>query len=175
MSGGDDSPVLACELFSGGYSGWMQVMRRLSRLGYPFAHKLALDVERDCCETFCKAHGIERIIGPESFVWGHDSLPRSLVVNGDISEHASNHLFSNHAFDIAVISPPCSPWSYASSFPGLMRADGRLTLHAWGLLSILKPRVLVMEMVSGMREHQHWKIIRSFVLWCGIPFVGHEP
>lgn len=50
-------------------------------------------------------------------------------------------------------------------FPWIDGADGRLTLHAWGLLSILKPHVVVMEMVSGTREHQHWKIIRSFILW----------
>ena len=94
VSGGDDSPVLACELFAGGCSGWTQAMRRLSRLGYPFAHRLALDVERDCCETFCKAHGIEHIIGPESFVWDHDSLPRSLVVNGDISRKLASASWS---------------------------------------------------------------------------------
>ena len=52
-------------------------------------------------------------------------------------------------------------------FPWIDGADGRLTLHAWGLLSILKPHVVVMEMVSGTREHQHWKIIRSFILWRG--------
>ena len=52
-------------------------------------------------------------------------------------------------------------------FPWIDGADGRLTLHAWGLLSILKPHVVVMEMVSGTREHQHWKLIRSFILWCG--------
>lgn len=40
-------------------------------------------------------------------------------------------------------------------FPWIDGADGRLTLHAWGLLSILKPHVVVMEMVSGTREHQH--------------------
>ena len=107
------------------------------------------------------------MLGPDNFVWGSDPLPKSLVVHGDVIDHAWNHLFSNHMFDLAMLSPPCPPWSFASSLPGLLRADGRLTLHAWGLLSVLRPRIAVMEMVSGMHEHPHWPIIWNFIRWCG--------
>ena len=164
---GDDSPVVACELFSGGYSGWTQSMRRLSQLGFQIDHKLAIDIEKECCETFCRSHGIEHMLGPESFVWGHMPLPKSIMVHGDISKQAWIHLLSNVRFDLAVMSPPCPAWSFAASMPGLLRADGRLTLHAWGILSLLRPRVVVMEMVSGMHEHPHWILIKRFIRWCG--------
>ena len=48
---GDDSPVSACELFSGGYSGWTQGMRRLSQLGFKIDRRIAVDIDECCCET----------------------------------------------------------------------------------------------------------------------------
>lgn len=44
--------VVSCEAFSGGYSGWSQTMRRLSAMGYPFDHRIAVDQDELCAETF---------------------------------------------------------------------------------------------------------------------------
>ena len=66
--------------------------------------------------------------------------------------HGWKHLFSNEAFDLLVMSPPCPAWSYAAMQQGLLRPDGRLTLHAWGLVNLLRPRIVLMEMVSGMKR-----------------------
>ena len=164
---GDDSKAVVFELFSGGFSGWTQAMRRLTELGHPFEHKAAIDIDQVCCETFCRSHGIERLIGPSDFTWGRDQLPPSLMIHGDVSEHKWLHLLSNVLFDVGIMSPPCPAWSFATTLPGLLREDGRLSLHAWGVMSLIAPRVVVMEMVAGMKDHPHWPLVRQFIQWAG--------
>ena len=65
------------------------------------------------------------------------------------------------------MSPPCPPWSLASLQQGLYKDEGRLSLHAYGLVNLLRPKIVLMEMVAGMKDHPHWGIIREFMIWCG--------
>ena len=143
--------IVSCEAFSGGYSGWSQAMRRLTELGYPFDHRIAVDHDELCAETFMKSHGFQHRVGPFAYVWGTEPMPEHLFVVGDMMSHEWKHLFTNTAFDLMVMSPPCPPWSFASLHQGLSKMEGRLTLHAWGLAHLLQPRIVLMEMVSGIR------------------------
>ena len=159
--------VVTCEAFSGGYSGWSQAMRRLSEVGYPFAHRVAVDQDEICAETFMRSHGFQHRVGPLSYVWGTEPLPDHLFVVGDMMSHGWKHLLSNVSYDLLVMSPPCPPWSLASLQQALAKMEGRLTLHAWGLAHVLQPRVVLMEMVSGMKNHDDWKVVRDFIRWAG--------
>eukprot|EP00435_Cladocopium_sp_Y103_P060985 s320_g22.t1 len=161
------SDTVACEIFSGGYSGWSQAMRCLTRNGFPFNHKLAVDHDLHAMEAFMKSHGFVDSLGPERFDWGRTALPNSLFICADAMLHGWNHMFSNTAYDVMVLSPPCPPWSFASLQQGLLKEEGRLTLHGWGLAGLLKPKVVVMEMVNGMKDHCHWRLIREMILWLG--------
>ena len=159
--------VVTCEFFSGGFSGWSQSMRKLTELGYPFSHRIAVDNDSISALAFRRSHGFQHAIGPDEFVWGTDPLPPALFIEADMMLHTWKHLMSNDAYDLLVMSPPCPPWSLAASQQGLGRAGGRLTLHAWGVANILRPRIILMEMVAGMKDHAHWRIIRDFILWAG--------
>eukprot|EP00435_Cladocopium_sp_Y103_P014540 s2444_g3.t1 len=159
--------TIACEAFAGGYSGWTQAMRCLTRNGFPFSHRLAIDNDPFAMEAFMKSHGFEASVGPERFDWGRNAIPENLFIYGDIMLHGWYHLFSNTAFDVMMLSPPCPPWSYASLQQGLLKEEGRLTLHGWGLAGLLKPKVVLMEMVNVMKDHCHWKLIRELILWFG--------
>eukprot|EP00435_Cladocopium_sp_Y103_P002187 s2876_g1.t1 len=163
----NDGRTTACEAFSGGYSGWTQAMRCLSKNGFPFCHKIAIDCDQHAMEAFMKSHGFTCSVGPERFDWGRSAIPDHLFIHADIMLHGWYHLFSNTAFDVMMLSPPCPPWSYASLQQGLLKEEGRLTLHGWGLVGMLKPKVVLMEMVGGMKDHCHWKLIRELILWFG--------
>ena len=65
------------------------------------------------------------------------------------------------------MSPPCPAWSKATTCPGISRHEGRLTLYAWALLNLIRPRVACMEMVGSMRGHEHWPLVKSMILWAG--------
>ena len=38
-------------------------------------------------------------------------------------------------YDLATASPPCPPWSLATSCPGLLKHEGRLRLHGLGIIN----------------------------------------
>ena len=139
------SDLVTCEIFSGGFSGWSHAMRKLSELGYPFAHKIAVDIEPQAAEAFMRSHGFHVSLGPETYVWGTDDLPDKIFIEGDVTCHSWKHLFSNAAYDLMCMSPPCPPWSFASMQQGLGKLEGRLTLHAWGLARLLRPRIVLMD------------------------------
>ena len=64
--------VISCELFSGGYSGWSQAMRRLTDLGHPFSHRIAVDNDHDAAMAFRRSHDFLSSVGPDTFVWGSE-------------------------------------------------------------------------------------------------------
>ena len=163
----DQSSYVTCELFSGGFSGWSHVFRRLTAMQYNMLHRIAVDIDEVASEAFCRSHGFQHWVGPHDMTWDQDELPDRMFVIGDITDHRWLHLFSDEQFDIAVMSPPCPPWSKATSCPGLDRHEGRLTLHGWGLMNLLRPKTVCMEMVGSMKTHEHWPIIRMMIQWAG--------
>ena len=165
VPGADATQVF--ELCSGGFSGWTHAMRRLNELGYHFDHRLALDFDGDCAEMYSKSHGFQHVIGPQAFDWGNEEIASHLFIISDVCDYRWCHLLSNRGFDLAVASPPCPPWSLATSCPGLLKHEGRITLHVLGLINLIRPRIFTIEMVASMKRHEHWPLIRRFVEWMG--------
>ena len=163
----NQSIYTTCEFFSGGFSGWSHVLRMLTDMGYEFNHRIAVDFDPVCAEAFCRSHGFRDTVGPEVMKWESDELPERLFIEGDMLDPRWYHLLGDERFDIAVLSPPCPPWSKATSCPGLMKHEGRLTIFAWALLQLIRPKTVCMEMVGNMRRHEHWSIIKMMILWSG--------
>ncbi len=60
-------------------------------------------------------------------------------------------------------SPPCPPWSMADLAPGFNRDDGLVMALLVIALAILRPRVAVIENVSGMKTHMlNGRLLSSF-------------
>lgn len=163
----DQTVYTTFELFAGGFSGWSHVLRCLSEMGHLFNHRLSVDFDSSCAEAYCRSHGFQDAVGPDRMVWDADTLPDRLFVEGDILDPRWYHLMSDEQFDMGLMSPPCPSWSLATACPGLMKHEGRLTVHAWALLHLIRPKVVCMEMVGSMRRHEHWSIIKMMILWAG--------
>ena len=78
-------------------------LRQLTELGHGYVQK-----------HFCRSHGFKELVGPESMNWDSDILPGRLFVEGDIVDPRWYHLLTNELFDMALMSPPCPPWSKAT-------------------------------------------------------------
>eukprot|EP00435_Cladocopium_sp_Y103_P038186 s342_g10.t1 len=153
------------ELFSGGFSGWSQVVRFLNGLDLPLVTALAIDSNHACVEAYGLTFG-STCIGPDLRVEldANDCLPLKKVVECDIMEFSWVHLLGTVEYEIGVCSPPCPPWSNASvSPPGLRRKDGALTPLAIALLALIGCKVLCLENVSGMALHDHWSVIKRWI------------
>ena len=62
-------------------------------------------------------------------------------------------------------SPPCPPWSFADRAPGFNRDDGLIFVRFIVVLAILRPRIVLLENVSGMRNHSQWEVIVHLFAW----------
>ena len=50
-----------------------------------------------------------------------DELPSKAVVQWDVADLKWAHLTGVEILDLGVASPPCPPWSLASTAPGFLR------------------------------------------------------
>eukprot|EP00435_Cladocopium_sp_Y103_P010479 s2347_g2.t1 len=158
------------EFFSGGFSGWSQVVRFLNELDLPLVTAFALDASCACVEAYSLTFGATRI-GPDLKVDfdANDCLPLKKVIESDVMEFSWAHLLGMVQYEIGVCSPPCPPWSKASvSPPGLRRRDGALTPLAIALLALIGCKVVCMENVSGMIQHDHWMVIKRWIAHWGL-------
>lgn len=156
-----------CELFAGGFSGWAHALRRLCDMGYKIDHRMAVDFDPECREAYMKSHGFQACCMPDAYVWDDDELPEHLFVQGDVKHGSWYHLLGTYAVDMLLMSPPCPPWSLATTAVGLMKEEGRLTLDAIGLCNLVKPKVILFENVAAMKNHDHWNLIRDMFKWSG--------
>ena len=159
--------INAIEFFAGGFSGWTHVCRTLMRVGIPVVVKFALDVDIECAESYCQTHHVDKLLHGPSPLLGNNASCDKVFVCDDICRHDWMHITQNDRYDIAMISPPCPPWSKAAGEQGLCSKDGVLTLEVWGKLSLLRVPVVCMEMVAAMLEHEHWHVVKMFIQWCG--------
>ena len=166
FSTGDDSYVTA-EFFSGGFSGWTQSLRRLSELGYEFRHLLAVDSDEIAAETYARSHGFPTVLSKGNYGLTDEFLPEHIFVQDSILSPEWYHLMSITGFDMVIKSPPCPPWSLASTCEGLYKADGRLTIQSWGLCHLIKPKLVLLENVGNMKQHEQWPLLKRFIEWCG--------
>ena len=101
--------------------------------------------------AFSKSHGFRFVRGPDSIVWNDDDLPEHLLIHADIRCGGWMHLLGCDSFGMWMMSPPCPPWSRATSALGLMKDDGRLTVDAVGLCNLVRPKAFLFENVAAMK------------------------
>lgn len=89
------------------------------------------------------------------------------AVCSDIRDPQWLHLNGSCEPDLLMMSPPCPAWSQAFQPVGLGCDDGMLTIHAWGVSFILSPKVIVMENVKGMQQHEDWSLVKDIIDFLG--------
>ena len=136
-------------------------------MGFNMAHRVAVDIDTNCADAFCRSHNFDHRVGPVTMEWNSDHLPSSLFIEGDVLDARWYHLFGTESYDLSMLSPPCPSWSRATNCPGLAKHEGRLTIHAWALMHLVRPKVVCMEMVGSMKQHEHWTFIRMMINWAG--------
>ena len=163
----DGDVCVTGEFFAGGYSGWAHALRRLCAMNLKIDHRFALEVDDLCVQAYAKSHKFPNVCGPHEFTWPDDELPSHILIHADIRSGSWMHLTGTYVIDMIMMSPPCPPWSMATSALGLMKEEGRLTVEAIAICNLLRPKVILFENVAAMKCHEHWGLIRDVLLWCG--------
>ena len=163
----DNDAFVTGELFARGFSGWAHALRRLCEMGMKIDHRFAVEIDSECVEAYSRSHNFKYRCGPSAFKWDDDELPSHLLVNADVRDGGWFHLTGTYLVDLMMMSPPCPAWSLATTAPGLMKEEGRLTIDAISLCNLVRPKVILLENVSSMRNHEHWRFIRQTLEWAG--------
>lgn len=155
------------ELFCGGFSGWSHGTSALNTTKYQMEHVWALDSDPFATEIYAKTHQSSAPIHDFGRLISCSADDKTRLFTANVEEHWWITMAAVMSADAVVLSPPCQAWSEASNGPGLNRRDGRAVLHGWGCVGMLRPDVAMMEMVSGMHNHAHFALVKSFIQWMG--------
>eukprot|EP00438_Fugacium_kawagutii_P034629 Skav223585 [mRNA] locus=scaffold689:188752:193908:+ [translate_table: standard] len=159
----DDQDIQMIELFAGGFSGWTHVAKTMQSYGINVKVNLALDRDANCAESYSKSHEVDKCFSP--FHYTHedpDDLFPCFILD-DVFSPAWLHMTSNVKYDMLCMSPPCPPWSAVNEGKGSLREDGLFMYAAWKIVSMIRPMVIAMEMVSNLLQHREWPMVRRYI------------
>ena len=164
-----DETIIAAEIFSGAFSGWTQAATVLHSMGVPMRVKWVLDHDPSCWESARMVHP-----GPMLRVTNAAELQMALECDSDVYAQAAfedpwwHPLLATVGLQLIMTSPPCPPWSTASSGPGVTCQDGKLLLRLCAALEVYQPPVVVLEQVAGFRTHQQYPALQA--IWSTIGY-----
>eukprot|EP00435_Cladocopium_sp_Y103_P011472 s3705_g3.t1 len=160
-------PIQVIEFFAGGCGGWQTACEFLSmRLGLSF-RTLALELDLLAAQAYAIGHDVPLISGMKKVDPAIATVYKDVIVHTDVSGDNWLELASAWGPDIAVISPPCQPWSSAGSGSGLMSEQGQLVVQSIAKCKVLRPKVIALENVSAFGTHEHFQYLMRALRWAG--------
>ena len=171
----EDTCLQAVELFAGGFCGWGQSLRILEGLGCKVKTRWLIDHSKDCFEAARMVHGgLTLVQDSQALKHAARHSPDPVFVLGDIKSSWWHTLFAETPEGFWCASPPCPPWSHASTGPGLQSEDGQLLLHLASMMQAFQPLCVCVEQVAGYRQHSHFDFVQSCFAEAGFIRVWHE-
>ena len=156
------------ECFAGGYGGWSTACHFLQKFHNQDFQICGIENDLMSAWNFAKSHSA-------ILVDGHSDIPgdilmksnRNFILHSDIGSDKWLQCVSNWRPDIFCISSPCQPWTGAGRTKGLLSPDGAILLDAIARCKLLRPRLLLVEQVSGFVGHEHKVFIDKTFGWAG--------
>eukprot|EP00435_Cladocopium_sp_Y103_P072326 s1543_g39.t3 len=164
----DESPtVRVIEMFAGAVGGWKIACDFLGMHDSLSFRTLALELDLDTARAYSVAHLVPLVNGMSRIDPRLAGLHRNLIAHADVTSDCWLALGSAWAPDLAVISPPCQPWSSAGSGSGLLTDEGQLIVKAIAQCKVLRPKIIALEEVSAFGLHEHFHFVMQALRWAG--------
>ena len=156
------------EQYAGGYGGWTFAHRFLSNYTFTKRRTLAVESHLPFATQYALTHAFD-------LVSHHDAIPhdfvqtrnRDMIFHCQIQSRTWQQQLQFLCPEIWTVSAPCKSWSKAGRFQGFHTKDGLSLAESLAQARIFRPRVLLVEQVSGFREHEHFGIFQKIVKWAG--------
>eukprot|EP00438_Fugacium_kawagutii_P021778 Skav205464 [mRNA] locus=scaffold4885:263184:268607:+ [translate_table: standard] len=169
----EDEPIRMGDMFCGGLGGWSHAAKALASEQRDILTCWAVDMDPLTAQTFRKSHDMTHVSVDANDCW-------SKISSDDRTCQSSTMVFKTNIkqlwwvtfaalkrAQIICASPPCPPWSLTNEAGGLSLQPGMCLVHAILILSILRPRIWLIENVSNLLSHAHWSVINSIIEWSG--------
>ena len=150
--GGTD--IKCCDVFCGGFGGWHRATKALESVlkNHP-SFQMVWALDRDQQAAQCYAENAKQ--------WG--TSHQTDVIQADVADHTWLGEEQLQAFDIAMMSSPCQPWSTAGWETGFSHESGTAVLHAIMKLAFARPSIILIENVAGFRTHEQWAWVHALL------------
>ena len=163
-----EGPIRCLELFAGGFGGWKQAFKLISDFTKQDFQICAIEIDRQAAFSYAVAHDALLVNGSSKLpVDLLVSTDRDVIIHGDVLADNWLQSVSHWGPELVCVSAPCPPWSSASHGPGLSCSQGQLLSESLGLIKLLRPRMVLLEQVSGFSSHPHFDLIIKQIRWCG--------
>ena len=163
-----EGPLRCLELFAGGFGGWRQALHLLTDFSEQSFQVCAVEIDHQAAFSYAIAHDALMVNGSSKLP--NDllvSTGKDIIIHGDVLSENWLQPVACWSPEIVCLSAPCPPWSNASRGPGLTSQDGQLLSESLGIIKLLRPRLVLIEQVSGFSSHPHFELIMKQIRWCG--------
>ena len=157
------------EWFAGAFAGWHRAVHALKRVLKRKANIRVLwsiDVDPHASHVYAENFGAEQRSRDRAFQKGcvfHHCQ--------DVVQHDWISALEATPTDFAFASPPCQCWSSAGWATGLLHKFGPVVLHSVMKLAYIRPHVIGLENVQGLRRHDHWPALLSLFEYVGFDLI----
>ena len=148
------------EVFAGGFAGWSRAIAALRDGGVPLHVSWLLERDPSCWPVL-QAMDSSLALAETAADIVPSSASGSLLIAADFRDVWWRRAFHLRPVDLAVISPPCQPWSQAGRSQGLHSPDGVLLLEVIEVLRVTEVPVVIFEEVDGFSRHRHFPVFYS--------------
>ena len=161
-------PIHVLELFGGGMGGWKAAGNFLSSAFQQRWETVAIEQQLDVAMCYAITHNTGLLTSvtnlPRNFI---SKRSNNWIICADIRDSTWYPVIAEWEVDALLLSPPCQPWSGASTSPGLARPDGKLTVFGLLLCRWFRPQYVALEQVVGFQSHPHKPIVLRILKWLG--------
>eukprot|EP00438_Fugacium_kawagutii_P006175 Skav207463 [mRNA] locus=scaffold3545:320845:326083:+ [translate_table: standard] len=177
----NEDKIHVLELFAGYYGGWHRAMKHFEAHYGLKSQVISIENDLRACVHFAASHGVPIFDGhsplPVNFF---EQVTKDCVLHADATSLSWLPAVGLWHASILCMSPPCPPWSSASTGPGLGSPIGMIFPETLLLGRWLKPQIILIENVAGVVQHDHYQqLIHTIqhigykVFWSGTVELSH--
>ena len=146
------------EIFAGGFPGWPRAVSSLRDGGLPIHVSWLLERDPDCWASLSVLDSDLVTVSAPANIPSPSQHSGTIFLSTDFRDEWWRRVTHMRPVDLAVVSPPCQPWSSAGKSRGLMAEDGRLLLEVVSYLRVSGVPAVAFEEVDGFVHHKHFGI-----------------
>ena len=153
-----EATIQVAELFAGGFAGWSRAIGLLQHTGVKVHTSWCLERAADCIPPLQAQHPDMMVADATCDVTPVLQPTDTIMFHADFNSTWWRPAASARPVQAFCVSPPCQPWSTASSQSGLNAPDGLLILQVVDYLKVMAPALVVYEQVDGFSKHPHFPV-----------------
>ena len=148
----------AAEIFAGGFARWSRALASLKSRGVRIHVSWLLERDPTCATALQTMDSSIRQATCAEEISAASQPQDTILLPVDFHTCWWRKALHLRPIHMALVSPPCQPWSKAGKGEGLSSPDGLLVLQLAELFRVSSVKVVLLEEVDGFQSHKHFQV-----------------